>query len=578
MDYTRLDTVRRSTTPLQLDAVESFARGKISRREFVRRGLIVGLSMSSITAVIAACGGSSSPSASQAAASAGSSTGAAGGSTSPEASGSATAVKTGGSIKVACQKPVKLDTIAMQDLASYGITAQSFEFLCTLAPDATNIAPGLAEKWTPNEDNSKWVFNLRKGVKWQDGSDFTADDVVATMERMVAAGTAAIKGVIAKGSAVATDPNTVTFNLAQANGNFPYLVSVFNAQSLITPKDYVTGTTLDKKPAGTGAWKLDSYDLASGAKFSRNENWWGGKTPLDSVEWVFFADTAAMVTAIQGGQVDAIVQFDVLSGAQLFDDPNITVVSTPTANHRQIWMRTDTGSFKDKRVRQAFALTIDRPTLVSQLFKDKAIVANDHVIAPFYPYFDPDAVPQRTQNIDMAKQLLSDAGVPNLAVTLEYGQQFEIADLAVLLQSNAAKAGMTITPHGQDNGQFYGAEWCPEKPADPPCSGAAEFGIVDYGHRPTPDLYCNAALQTHGVWNSSQYSSPEFDAAFKEFQSAVGVDAQKVACGKIEKILNEDVPIGLPYFYNYLSGNSKKYTGVYTSALGQMFVSAASQA
>src|SRR4051794_27559800 len=578
MDYTRLDKVRQSTTPLQLDAVESFARGTISRREFVRRGLLVGLTMPSITAVIAACSTTTAPGASQSAAAGGSSAGASAGSSAAAPSGSAAAVKTGGSIKVACQKPVTLDPIAMQDLASYGITAQSFEFLCTLAPNATDIAPGLAEKWTPNADNSVWVFNLRKGVKWQDGSDFTSADVVATSERMVAAGTAAIKGVIAKGSAVATDANTVTFNLAQANGNFPYLVSVFNAQSLITPKDYVTGTTLDKKANGTGPWKLDSYDVASGAKFSRNENWWGGKTPLDSVEWVFFADTAAMVTAIQGGQVDAIVQFDVLSGAQLFEDPNVTVVSTPTANHRQIWMRCDKGSFKDKRVRQAFALTIDRPTLVTQLFKDKAIVANDHVIAPFYPYFDAAAVPQRTQNIDMAKQLLSDAGVSNLSVTLEYGQQFEIADLAVLLKSGAAQAGINITPHGQDNGQFYGAEWCPEKPADPPCSGAAEFGIVDYGHRPTPDLYCNAALQTKGVWNSSQYSSTEFDNAFKEFQGAVGVDAQKAACKKIETILNEDVPIGLPYFYNYLSGNSKKYTGVYTSALGQMILSSASQA
>ena len=577
MDYTRLDKVRQTTTPLQLDAVESFARGTISRREFVRRGLLVGLSMSSITAVVAACGGATSPSPAQSGGAAASAAG--GGASSPAAgaSGSAAAVKTGGSIKVACQKPVKLDTIAMQDLASYGITAQSFEFLCTLAPDATNIAPGLAEKWTPNADNSEWVFNLRKGVKWQDGKDFTADDVVATMERMVAAGTAAIKGVIAKGSAVATDPNTVTFKLAQANGNFPYLVSVFNAQSLITPKDYATGTTLDKNKNGTGPWKLDSYDPASGAKFSRNDTWWGGKTPLDSVEWVFFADTAAMVTAIQGGQVDAIVQFDVLSGAQLFDDPNLTVVGTPSTNHREIWMRCDTGAFKDKRVRQAFALTIDRPTMVTQLFKDKAVVGNDHVIAPFYPYFD-DSVPQRVQDIAKAKQLLSDAGATDLKVTLEYGQQFEIADLAVLLQSGAAQAGMTITPHGQDNGQFYEAAWCPPTPKDPPCSGATEFGIVDYGHRPTPDLYCNAALQTHGVWNSSQYSSPEFDAAFKEFQSAVGVDAQKAACKKIETILNEDVPIGLPYFYNYLSGNSKKFTGVYTSALGQMFLNAASQA
>ena len=93
----------------------------------------------------------------------------------------------------------------------------------------------------------------------------------------------------------------------------------------------------------------------------------------------------------------------------------------------------------------------------------------------------------------------------------------------------------------------------PDRPADPPCAGAAELGIVDYGHRATPDIYLNAAFATSGDWNSSQYSSPEFDAAFKEYQAAVDVEAQTAACEKIETILNEDVPVGLPYFYNYLS-------------------------
>src|SRR3954466_11055109 len=106
MDYTRLDKVRKTTTPLQLDAVESFAQGRISRREFIRRGTLVGLSMASISAVVAACGGAASPSPSQSSASGG------GSSASPGASPSAAAVKTGGSIKVACQKPVALDTIA----------------------------------------------------------------------------------------------------------------------------------------------------------------------------------------------------------------------------------------------------------------------------------------------------------------------------------------------------------------------------------------------------------------------------------------------------------------------------------
>src|SRR5207237_1397388 len=99
--------------PLQLDAVESFARGTISRREFVRRGLLVGLSMGSISAVIAACG--ATPAASTAPSTGGgqsTGTGASAG-TGPSASagGSAVAVKTGGTIKVACQRPVTLDTI-----------------------------------------------------------------------------------------------------------------------------------------------------------------------------------------------------------------------------------------------------------------------------------------------------------------------------------------------------------------------------------------------------------------------------------------------------------------------------------
>ncbi len=571
MDYSELDKVRRSTTPLQLDVVESFARGRISRREFIKRGTIIGQSMASISAVIAACGGTTtSPSASTgggASAPAGSA-----GASAPAASGAA-----GGTIRVAAQRPKgALDPVAMVDLTSYGITAQSLEFLCTLSADASDIAPGLALSWTPDSTNAVWTFKLRTGVTWHDGTPFTADDVVATMERLVTAGNSGLKGVIAAGSAVATDANTVTFTLVSPNGNFPYLVSVFNAQSLITPKAYAAGTTLDKAAAGTGPFKLTKYDVASGATFVRNDTWWGGKTPLDGVEFIFFDDTGSMVTAYQGGQIDALVQFDVLSGAPLFTDANFTVVETPTTNHRQIWMRADTGAFAKKEVRQAFALTMDRPALIQSLFKGKAVPANDHVIAPFYPYFS-DTVTQRVQNIDMAKQLLATAGVTDLKVTLQYGKLNEIPDLAVLLQSQAAPAGITITPAGTDNGAFYGAQWCPDAPADPPCSGAAEFGIVDYGHRPTPDVFLNSAFKSKGVWNSSQYSSAAFDSAFSDFQKAVGVDAQKAACANIEKVLNDDVPVAIPYFYNYLSGNAKTFQGVYTSALGQMFLSSASK-
>ena len=277
----------------------------------------------------------------------------------------------------------------------------------------SDIAPGLAESWEPNADGTVWTFKLRQGVKWQDGTDFSSADVVATMERLVAAGNSGLKGVLEPGGAVATDANTVTFNLAGGNGNFPYLVSVFNAQTLITPVDYPAGTTLDAKPNGTGAWKLKSYNQATGASFERNPDWWGGATPLDGTEFIFFDETGPMVTAYQGGQVDAIVQFDVLSGKALFDDTNFSIIATSAALHRQIWMRTDKGPFADKRVRQALALTFDRPALIQQLFQGKAELGNDHVIWQGYPYFDP-SVAQRTQDIDKAKALLADAGATGL--------------------------------------------------------------------------------------------------------------------------------------------------------------------
>ncbi len=565
MDFRELDKVRRTTTPLQLDVVEAFARGRLSRREFIQRGTVLGLSMGAIGVVIAACGGTT-PSESGAAPTAAPTSGAA----------APTAAPAGGTIRVALQRPVSIDPVGMQDLGGYGVTAQSFEFLCTLNAAGSDIAPGLAEKWTPNGDGTVWTFNLRQGVTWHDGSPFSAADVVATMERLVAAGNSGLKGVLDPGGAVATDDHTVTFTLVGGNGNFPYLVSVFNAQTLITPASYAAGTTLDAVPAGTGAWKLDSFNQQTGATFSRNDAWWGGKTPLDGTEFIFFDATGPMVTAYQGDQVDAIVQFDVLSGAGLFDDPNFSIIATQAALHRQIWMRTDTGQFADKRVRQALAYTFDRPALIQQLFKGRADLGNDHVIAPIYQYFDP-SVPQRVQDIAKAQALLSDAGVSNLTATLHAGQLQEIPDLAVLLKSQAAQAGITLNVAVESLDTFYGAQWCPGEPANPPCSGAAELGIVDYGHRATPDVYLNAALKTNGVWNASQYASTAFDAAFTEFQTSVGVDAQKAACGKIETILNDDVPIGLPYFYNYLAGNSNKFTGVYSSALGQMFFSAAAK-
>ncbi len=553
MDWKRFDRARRSVGPIELDLVESYAQGRISRRDFLKRGTVIGLSAPFLASVLAACGGDEGPTI-----------------TGPTGGG-----KKGGILKIAQQVPQSVDPIAMQDLGGYGIVAQSFEFLATLG-EGGQIAPGLAESWTANEDNSVWTFQLRKGVKWQDGSDFSSADVAATMDRLVEAGNSGLKGVIEAGSVDASDPNVAVITLTGANLNFPFLVSVFNAQTPITPAAYETGTTVDGSPNGTGPWILDSYDANTSATFSRNPDWWGGETLLDGQEVQFFSDLGTMVTAMQGGSVDAIVQFQAIGGEGLLENPDFTLLDIQASTHRQIWMRADAGQFVDKRVRQALALTFDRQAMVDTLFRGRAEVANDHIIPPFAPFYN-DSVPQRPKDDEAARQLLTAAGFPNgLKAVLHAGDLQEIPDLAQLIQAGAKTAGFDLEIAVESQDTFYGAQWCPAEPADPPCSGAAELGIVDYGHRPTPDVFLNSALATNGVWNSSQYSSAEFDAAFKEFQSSLTIEDQIAAAGTLETILNEDVPVGVPYFYHYLSGHSNKVSGVRVSALGQMFVEQAS--
>jgi peptide/nickel transport system substrate-binding protein len=551
------DRVRRAANPLQLDLIESFAAGKLDRRQFVRLGLVLGLT----PAALAACGGSSTPTSAAPTVSATTQVGVGG--------GTASASTTGGTLKVASIAPSSpLDSVKMVDLAAYGLIAQCYEYLCYAGGDL-QLKPGLAESWTPNADGSEWTFKIRQKVTWQDGKPLTTDDIISTFERLVAAGNSGLKGIIDKGSATAPDASTVVFKLSGPNGNFPYLVSTDNPQTAIIPKALADGTTLDKAPNGTGPWKLTKFDAKTGATFARNDTWWGGKTPLDTVEWVFFQDLQPQVVALQSGSVDAIVQFSVLGGDALLSSADLNIIALKAATHREIWMRTDKGQFKDAQVRQALAYTLDRQAMVATLFKGKADLGNDSVIAPVYPYAD-SSVAQRTKDIAKAKSLLSAAGVTSLKATLHAVKLQEVPDLAVLVKSGAAEAGVTLDVAVEDTGSFYGKSWCPDTPKSPPCSGAAEMGIVDYGHRGTPDVYLNAALSTGGVWNSSQYASKEFDAAFKSFQASVGVDAQKTAAAKITQILQADTPLLVPYFYQYLSAHSKKFTGVQVTALGQM--------
>ena len=543
------------------------------RGQFTRRQLVgAGPAIPALCVVLAACADDDSDNQTTDAPSGDTTaTGDTSGATETTAGGGTPAA--GGTIRVATTKPSSpLDPIAMVDLGTYNVIAQSFEYLT--GPDGADIGPMLATEWTANDDSTEWTFKLREGVKWHDGSDFTADDVVATFDRIATDGDG-LGGSIKAGNAVASDPLTVVVTMETPNASLPYLVSMFNPQSAITPKDYAAGTTLDGTPAGTGPWMLDSYDPNTGIQWKRNDAYWGGAPALAAVDMQFFSDLAAQVTAMSGGSVDAIQQFSVVGGDALLADDTFNVVEVEASTHRQIWMGLDEGQFTDVKVRQALALSLDREEMLNTLFAGKGAVANDHVIFDLYPFFDPDAVEQRTRDVDAAKALLADAGFADgLKATLNAVDLQEIPQLAELIQLQAADAGFDLTLNVESDSTFYGTQWC----VTYPCAGSAELGIVDYGHRPTPDVFLVKAFRTGGDWNSSQYSNPDLDAAILEYQSSAELESRKAACGKIQKIMWEDVPAAIAYRYNALGGYSKTFTGVEFTALGHTLFAKAAQA
>ncbi len=579
MDWKRLDAARRDAGAIEVDLIEAYAQGRIKRRDFMKRGAIIGLSVPFMGADIAACGGDDDEGGDD---DGGGSTDTTG-STSGGGSGA-----TGGSLIVGIQQgdsATGLDPVNMLDLGTYNVVSQSFEYLVGLGDDGNIAATALATAWEPNETGDVWTFELRQGVTWQNGSEFTSADVAATMDRLVEAGNAGLTGVIEAGAVDASDPARAVITLVEPNGNFPVLVSLFNAQSLITPVDYANGDTLDARPDGTGAWILDSFDAATfSATYSRNPNWWGGETPLDAIELRGFADIGTAVTAMQSRDIDAIQQFTVIGGEGLLNDDSFTLLTPPSSAHRQVWFNVAQPTFADKHVRQAIAWTFDRQQMVDTLFSGRAEIGNDHPILSSLPFYDPDAVEQRSRNIEQAQALLAEAGVDSLDVTLQTGDLQDIPDLAAIIQQNAAEAGINITVNTQSNSTFYEAGWCPElygaessDPATLPCESSFEFGIVDYGHRPVPDIFLGSALSTGGVWNSSNYANSEFDDQLSAYRTAVDVEGQTAAISQIQQILWEDVPAAYPYFFNYLSGHDESVQGVQATALGHTILSAATK-
>ncbi len=462
-----------------------------------------------------------------------------------------------------------IDPLTVSDSGGALMLSQTGEFLVFDAPDLT-LRPMLALAWSANADASVWTFSLRPGVRFHDGTTLTAADVVATFDRLSdpRAGSNALsvlRGVLSPGGARRVDDLTVAFHLDAPNGNFPFCVSSDNYNAIILPArfdgDYERGFI------GTGPFRLDRYTPKSGASFVRNDSWWGGAVRPARTEFSFFADQAPQILALEDDQIDIIAQIAVQGAQGLLRDPAIRIIGIKSAMHRQIHMRTDKPPFADKRIRQAVALSLDRPGLVHGLFEDRAQIGRDSPFAPIYQAADPTAKP-RGRDLAKARALMQEAGAgAGFAATLTTDRFQEIPDLAVILQNACAEIGITLTLRIEEPASYYGS-------AQPGSSDwlDSDMGITEYGHRGVPDAILSAALTSRGSWNAAHFHNAAFDSLVATYIAATDLPARRTAARAIDALLLDETPVIIPYFCDYLTATGPRVRGVQATAISQLFL------
>ncbi|TFF23336.1 ABC transporter substrate-binding protein [Jiella endophytica] len=544
-----LDQWRLGRTDLENHVIDELLGGRLDRRSFLRHGSRVGLSLAVMAAALKTTG------------------------LDPIGRAMAQTGKPGGTARIALIAPSgRIDPVTVADQYGLLVLQQVGDFLVLDGPDLV-LKPMLATEWSPNDDGTVWTFKLRDDAKFHDGRTMTADDVVASIDRLAdpANGSnalSAFKGVLSKGGAKKVDDHTVEFHLDAPNGNFPYYVSSDNYNAIILPADY--SGDFETKMNATGPFILEKYTPKVGASFVRNPDYWGGAPLLDRVELSFYADQQPQVLALLGGQVDIVQQVTVQGSQSLFDNPAVEIIRLASNAHREIHMKCQSGPFADKRVRQAMALTLDRPRLVQGLFRGMAEVGNDSPFAPIFPSTD-KTVEQRAKDIEKAKQLMGEAGTSGFDVTFTTMQIQELPALASLIKNAAAEIGINVTLKIEDSGAYYGdavpgkSDWLD-----------SEFGMTDYGHRGVPNVFLAAPLKSDGTWNAANFQNADYDKLASDYVAALDLDAQKEVAGKIQRLLLDETPIIYPYFYDYLTAASPNMKNVQPTAMGQIFLQTAS--
>jgi len=474
----------------------------------------------------------------------------------------------------------------VQDAGGAGILGMVGEWLIWQKVDGS-LEPRIAESWKAINEGKSWIFKLRKGVKFHDGTEVTSDDVVYTFKshidpNNISAQKGNFKNLFDTNGVVKVDKYTVRFDLLSANANFPYTVASTSYGACIIKNNANGGESWANTMMSAGPWIMVSHKANERTVFKKNKNYWAGNTStFEKVEHIQFASVDSATPQLLTGAVDAVLNVTPTVATKLPKN-KFDIQMIPSATSLHIHMRCDWGPFKDKRVRQAAALTLDRGSYIKGILKGVGgSIANDSVMDS-YPTKD-TSVPQREKNIAKAKQLMKQAGVPNgFEVDLSTWGRDDIKSLALYIKSAFSEIGIKVNLKidNSDGGSVFFYTYEPSISIkgkvyeyDNNSWLASNLGISDWVGRGVPDQNLMREFRSTGDWNASHIDSPKLDAAIDEYMSALTFEKKKAASKKIQEVMLDETPVIIVYNTNLLVATRKNISNFKVNGISQIDMS-----
>lgn len=391
-------------------------------RPLGRRDLLKGIGAGAVVlgggSLLAACGPSSSS--------------AAAGSASSSASASR-----GGTLQAAISaEPNFINPADALELYEYAVVRSVYDGLTQWNASYSQLEPALALSWSSNADATSWIFNLRPGVKFQDGTPFDSTAVKRSIQEYLPNAWGALFANLK--TVDDSDPMTVKLTFSASN---PDLARNQSFVKMISPK-LLAANQAASKAVGTGAFQWVSWTKGEKITLAANKDYWSKPEPyLDGVVLPIVSDETSRVSGLQSGSLDLIMQVDAHDLPTLKANSSIRTDPTSTWLELNLTFRCDQPVTSDPRVRQAVAYGIDRAALVKDVLLGQGVVATSPIPIGCYGHVTPTA--QYSYNPSKARQLLKQAGYPNgIHLNLSGGTTYGLLGQAMVAQ--LAEAGISV--------------------------------------------------------------------------------------------------------------------------------------